>query len=295
MPPASAPSKPAASPEALSLAFAAIQELLCQDNGRGMPQLVRRLPAGHLREAALALLQGPATCVIATGFPVGGQPETDGPPGALALAQAFSRLGRKGVLCSWEQVTMAVQALSPGLQVRTVPRGRHVGKKLDIGEPFSLVTIEACGRTRDGRYLNMRGVDVADDAPWFEDWLGEHALVSIGDGGNEFGMGTADDAFFRDHPVQRPISTCRYLLPAPTSNDGAYALVAALALVSGDAGLLPSAAEQLAVLEALHAQGFVDGFSGEVVRRVDGRPFPQGLSSLSHLERIVGEVLAPGR
>ncbi|MFO1405278.1 MAG: DUF4392 domain-containing protein [Azonexus sp.] len=79
------------------------------------------------------------------------------------------------------------------------------------------VTIEICGRVKDCTYRNMRHVDISTTAPWIEGAIGEEALISVGDGGNEFGFGSAREQWFK-FSVRQPVSRCRYLVPAEVSN-----------------------------------------------------------------------------
>ena len=177
--------------------------------------------------------------------------------------------------------------MEPGLSGFTVPLPGSDTAPDPAPDAFALLAIEVCGRALDGRQRNMRGEDISGDAPDVEALFGEHALIAIGDGGNEFGMGAAPASFFERWRVAPPASTCDYLIPAATSNDGAYALLAALEVLSGHHGLLPSQNEALLVLEQLHAAGFVDGFSGECRRAVDGRSFVEALGSLRRLRAIL--------
>ena len=265
------------------------------DNRRGMRDLVQALPTGVLARAARTLLDCTGRVIIITGFPVADLPETDGPAGALALYEGLAALGKHCVIASWPQVLGVLRGCRHDLQVIEVPRPADAATapvpsaapRYALAPGDALLSIEVCGRCRDGSYRNMARRDIRAHTPGFEDWFGCHALVAIGDGGNEFGMGSAPAQFFQTWQVMQPVSTSTHLVPAGVSNDGAYALLASLALLSGRPAVLPDAARALAVLEHLHREGFVDGFSGTCIRAVDGRPFEHALQVLQHLHELV--------
>lgn len=115
----------------------------------------------------------------------------------------------------------------------------------------------------------MHGRDIKDEAPKFEDVFGVSALVSFGDGGNEFGMGSAPGWFFERYNVTAPVSTAECLAPATTSNYGAYAVVKELEILSGRR-LLPEPAEHANLIRRLVESGCVDGVTGKPEFSVDG-------------------------
>jgi hypothetical protein len=112
------------------------------------------------------------------------------------------------------------------------------------------------------------------------------ALVAIGDGGNEFGMGVVEPAWFDAWNVRPPVSRCAHLIPAQVSNWGALGLVAALSRLTGQ-DLLPSAHGYNRLLEDLAAAGFVDGLSGEAAPTEDGHPPGAGGQVVDELRRWV--------
>ena len=250
--------------------------LATPDDSRGMRRLLALLGGDPARDAAQALLGLPpsARIVVCTGFLVAGRPETDGPPGALALASALRSLRRRVALASFRDVLHAIGPHASGAELIDVSR------TAPLNDPA--VAIEVCGRAEDGLYRNMRGEDISDVAPRFEDVLKGPLLVGVGDGGNELGMGAAPLEFFEALPFPRPVVAASVLVPASVSNWGALAIVAELSRAT-ERDLLPSRAVHLAVLEDLHARGFVDGFSGEVAPLIDGHPFTDELALLDAL------------
>lgn len=240
------------------------------DDRRGMQSMQAMTGRDPLPAAALLLLVAQRRLVVATGFPVKGRPETDGPPGAIALLRALHALGsgRGLALASWRDVLDLVAPELPSeVELVEIPRAPAVPPRVD----GACIAIECCGTLPDGRRLDMRGRDIAGETPCFEDAFGDRVLLAIGDGGNEVGMGAAPAGWHERFGVARPRSTCEVLVPASVSNWGALALVATLGALSR-VDLLPEPAEHVALVERLVARGAVDGFTGEPRADVDGRP-----------------------
>lgn len=139
-----------------------------------------------------------------------------------------------------------------------------------------LVAIERLGRTRGGRYFNMRGVDVTattgDVDRWFsQDRDGGRRTIGIGDGGNEIGMGNVEERVRQHIPNGPTIASCvttDWNIAAGTSNWGAWGLLAMLSLMTGRP-LLPTREEAAKQLESLVAAGAVDGVTGIRAATVD--------------------------
>lgn len=235
---------------------------------RGMGSLLRLLGGNPAQEAAHVLAHEARPVFVGTGFSVRGKPETDGPPGALVLLDALTALGKRAILATYAELGAILRTLRPGLEFFEVPV--HGSEVVQVREEHALLTVEVCGRTESGAYLNMRGADISDVSPDFESVFGFQSLVSVGDGGNEFGMGSAPDEFFRATTIIKPLSRTRVLVPASVSNYGAYAIVRELEIATGQA-LLPSPEEHCALIRHLVAFGCVDGFTGERTEKVDGK------------------------
>jgi len=155
-------------------------ELLWDPAGRGCAALA--VP-GDLGAAARALLAARRVAIV-TGLyvPAAGAPETDGPPGSLALARALGRLGKSVVLVTDRLCAGLLQAAAKaGWGAWPVlfrgdgadggaadGDGRPEGlleEVLDGFEPDHLVAVERLGRAADGRYYNARGEDVTAWTP----------------------------------------------------------------------------------------------------------------------------------
>ena len=257
-----------------------IEDVILRHDRRGVSALRTHLPADFCRRAGQLLAETRGIVLITTGFYIlrTGTPETDGPPGAVALGQALQRLDRR-VLYVTDRVSETVmKELTGPDQVLTFPVGdeatsrRHAEALLARHAPGLLISIERCGRTKEGRYLNMRGRDVSDQTAQV-DFLFEPSIpsVGIGDGGNEIGMGNVAEAVAAsgklvDDPCVTRVSR---LVIASVSNWGGYGLVAALSAIVGR-DLLPTVEEERRLVERTSALGAVDGTTGESDGRVDG-------------------------
>ena len=161
--------------------------------------------------------------------------------------------------------------------------------------------------TQHGRCFNMRGEPIDSfTAPLhhlFE--LATASLdprirtVGIGDGGNEIGMGS----FLWEslHPLvpngHGPRIVCRiptdWTIVAGTSNWGAYALAAAVALLKGRPDVLeawPEARHEQLLQHLVRYGPAVDGVTREREPTVDGLPFMTYIQPWTSMRRLVARV-----
>ena len=257
-----------------------VEDVILQHDKRGVTALRPHLPPDFCRQAAALLAEHAGLVLITTGFYIlrSGTPETDGPPGAVVIGQALQRVGRRVLYVTdrvseplMQGLTMPEQVLSFPVADETTSR-KHALAILERHRPALLISIERCGPTTGGRYLNMRGLDVSAETAQV-DALFESGIpsVGIGDGGNEIGMGN----------VAAAVAACGKLVPDPcvtrvsklviasVSNWGGYGLVAALSSLLGR-DLLPSVDEERRLVERTAALGAVDGTTGEADGKVDG-------------------------
>jgi hypothetical protein len=257
-----------------------IEDVVLRHDKRGVAALRSHVPADFCREAARLLADHAGPVLITTGFYIlkTGTPETDGPPGAVAIGRALERLGRR-VLHVTDPVSAALmKGLTGPDQVLTFPvvdeaaSRTHARELLDRHRPALLISIERCGRTAAGCYLNMRGLDVSADTGQV-DFLFDGSIpsVGVGDGGNEIGMGNVADAVAASGTLVSDPCVTRVdkLVIASVSNWGGYGLVAALSSIVGR-DLLPTVDEERRLVERTAALGAVDGTTGEADGKVDG-------------------------
>jgi hypothetical protein len=296
-------------PGTLSQTITRIDRLARHDPGqRGFAEFA---DCDHLESAARELLAGQRIILI-TGFCIRDAMigENDGPPGTLALADALRQLGKEVVLVSDQYSTGLLNAgavpLGPAFTTVTLSLAqdladREIQALLSAFAPTQVVAIERPGSAVDGHRYSMRGEVLDAVVPATERFLPpadarNYRTIAIGDGGNELGMG-ALRASLKDRVNHGELIFCAtaadYVIPAGISNWGAYALVAALSLLSGRLLLRPPADERR-VLEALLVAGAVDGCTKKPALSVDGIPWEAYAGTLAEIHAIVLEHVAPG-
>eukprot|EP00960_Hanusia_phi_P044525 756692-Hanusia_phi.AAC.3 len=200
-----------------------LEEAAAEDKGgRGIGPLLR---VGELQDATSSLRHVRHIAIL-TGYPCcSSSPptETDGPPGALAIARALMRMGKRVVLMTDEvnrgPVVAAEEEERRSYGCQAVPVLSFPGGAIEADELVEsldldcLIAIERTGPAEDGGYYTMRGRDMALSVPiakleslFTATRKDGRRLVTIvlllprplllslhgqgvGDGGNEVGMG----------------------------------------------------------------------------------------------------------
>ena len=275
-----------------------IEDVILDNDKRGISALRPHLPAGYIDEAARLILDNPGKALIVTGFYImwADAPENDGPPGAVAIGNALRALGNDVVYVSDHHSTSIVEGLvDDGSTVLEFPflddagSAKHAAGLLSETEPSVVISIERCGPSEDGKARNMRNADITEFNARTDYLLtGAIPSVGIGDGGNEIGMGNLA-AVIPSVPtlVEKPCVT-RVTKPviASVSNWGGYGLVAALSRQAGR-NLLPSIAAEREMVQRSVALGAVDSFSGERIERVDGFSLEENSRTLERLHELI--------
>jgi hypothetical protein len=295
------------------------------------------LCAGHLEAAASHIAEYGKRAAIVTGFFIpGGDPpaaETDGPPGALVLAQTLLSLGIDTIVVTdafcFSALAAAAQSSGyPGERLVRYPNLSEVAERATAawrsdflshgaGKELShLIAVERVGpshtveslarQARPGappaaRFLervpapdqdhchNMRGENIdrfaGDLHRLFEEApasIPGVKTIGIGDGANEIGMGSVpwEELERRLAGEQSGRVPCRiaagWNIVAGTSNWGAFALAAAVALLRGNVAAIAhfDCRQQQDLVEAMVAHGpAVDGVTRRREPTVDGLPF----------------------
>lgn len=285
-------------------------DLAVLDAIRRIELIARRDPGGRglasfattsqLSDAAKELLSAERV-ILVTGFCIRAAMigETDGPSGALAVADALRRLGKQVVLVSdkYSSNLLAAGAVPFGdpfpihtLSLIQETADREIDALLSTFNPTHVVAIERPGSAADGHRYSMRGEILDDIAPATDRLLeppGQRNFktIAVGDGGNELGFGQFKDALQAKVTHGELIfctTSADYLVPAGISNWGAFALVAALALLSGRHLQRPPEHE-LTVLEALFSAGAVDGCTRKHEISVDGIGWPEYAKTIADI------------
>ncbi len=281
-------------------AFAQIEDIVLQDDMRGMTALKPHMPDGYMESCADLLLDHPGTIFIVTGFYIisAEQTETDGPPGAVAIGNALAKLGNDVVYVTDEFSSEVVRTITED-EVIEFPITNHfesanfANQLVEERSPSALVAIERAGLIGDGTYRNMRGIELTPFNAKIDHLFDQHPYsVGIGDGGNEIGMGnlqnvipTIEHEFLPKNPC---VTTTTELIVASCSNWGGYGLIAALSLKRGE-NLLPSVEESMQMVREIVAVGAVEGMSGENKEWVDGRDLKADSVCIRDLHALLEE------
>ena len=259
-----------------------IEDIILQDDIRGMKALRVHMKEGWLDASAQLLLDRPGKVLIVTGFYIlrAKEPETDGPPGAVAIGEALKALGNTVAYVTDAPCAAAMRAIAGDDEVIEFPITNHkesmefANDLLVKHAPSALVSIERAGLVGDGTYRNWKGLDFSEFNAKIDHIFEQHPYsVGIGDGGNEIGMGNMRDVIpsIENLPDDPCVTTTTELITASVSNWGGYGLVAALSVKSGKS-LLPSVEKGYEWVKDIVAVGAVEGMSGEAKDWVDGRP-----------------------
>ncbi|XP_054758178.2 D-glutamate cyclase, mitochondrial-like isoform X1 [Lytechinus pictus] len=232
----------------------------------GKRQIGHLLVEDDLLKAALSLSHAKSVAVT-TGFPVKLEGdnlfETDGPPGAIAMATMLQVLGKDvvlviddvGGLLGW-MIKLVDMLVERGVLSKTIPiecyppTGQSASKENAVSFLTSqdgqtprfdhLVAIERAGVGQDGLYhsasgrvnnAKVGGIDALFNAA--RD-VGHVFTTGIGDGGNEIGMGKVKERVVSHIPkgdIIATVTSTDYLICAGVSNWGGYAIATALALL----------------------------------------------------------------
>jgi hypothetical protein len=291
-----------------SNALDSIEALVCRDVGRGTQALIEA-SRGELATGARTLTHASSIGFI-TGFfvPRDGvaAPETDGPVGTALLAAALGACGvpvriavdspcAEAVRAAVQETGVAVGVDEVGVEDR--PGIERVIEAWRAAGVSHAVAIERCGLSPDGRPRNMRGADVSpwtaplDDLYTAGDWV----RLSVGDGGNEIGMGKLPAGLIaRTVPNGDKIAcitACDHLVVAGVSNWGAYGLMAALAVLHAPwspvlARFLTAERDHALTRAIVEKAGAVDGVTARNEPTVDGFPAAVHAELIDGLRRI---------
>lgn len=266
-----------------------IEDQLVARNLRGMKTVQPALESGYILRAAQLMLSAKGTVLIGTGFPVIDTFETDGPVGAIALYNAFERLGAHPILVCGAPLSVALSSRYRVHEIKVGPHDKQNEEATDALlalNPELIVSIERPGQAADGKYYNMRGEDISARAGCFDSFF-RHATcptIAIGDGGNEIGMGNIQKAL-QQLDIQAAATPCTELVIADVSNWAALGLIAMLSYLTQQ-DLLQDI-DSVQVLSFLSERGSVDGVTRENTLTEDGLDASEGLQLLAQLKQTV--------
>ena len=160
-----------------------------------------------------------------------------------------------------------------------------------------LVSIERVGRAKDGTYRTMRALDITAKTAPLDDlfiYAQTHpemhiTTVSIGDGGNEIGMGHKINEvqnYIPNGEIIACVVPSDHLIVTGVSNWGGYALAGALQCLSCSP-VFASNEEQFQMLEKMIEANCCDGVLAKPVLSVDGLPWPVHSKILDEIRSIL--------
>jgi hypothetical protein len=293
--------------------IAQVEQVIQQDPGnRG----VSHFYTTALFDAAKSLEKANHVAIL-TGFfiPSAQQPETDGPLGCLFLAESLAALGKQVTIVTDQYCFPAVQACYEIIQDKIPSSLLSIcvfPEKQEEREAFverfcqkidCLVSIERVGRSVDGTYRTMRGIDITDKTAPLDDlflYAQSHlerpiVTIGIGDGGNEIGMGGKLEEVKVYIPKGELIACtvpADHLIVTGVSNWGGYALAAALWCGANQEGnrmkeVYPSSEEQFKMLENMVLHNCCDGVLGKPALSADGLEWEVHAAILEKIRQII--------
>ncbi|EGM77373.1 hypothetical protein Rhein_2655 [Rheinheimera sp. A13L] len=272
-----------------------IEHMLVRQNVRGMATLLPYLKTGSYLRAARLIAKTKGLVLIGTGFPVGDSFETDGPVGAIVLYQLVEKLGARAMLACGYPLFSALKNDYACLElpVNSVDAAAFALQALQQLEPELIISIERPGLAADGRYYNMRAVDISARCANFDVFFQQASCptIAIGDGGNEIGMGNLYQALSQ-LAITPAVTGCDELLLADVSNWAAYGLLALVSAIrdaeTGEGWLLDCQPAQL--LQYLVSRGCVDGVTGLASITEDSLPPEHAMQLIRDLQQLCFEI-----
>ena len=275
-----------------------IKNIITDNDKRGISMLLPHVSDTVCEDAANIILNNPNKAIILTGFYIlsAGAAETDGPIGAIAIGNALKKIGYQVTYITDELSQPPIKkVLSADDNLEIFPMQNHeqsaitADKMISDLNPSLIISIERCGPTVDGDYLNSRGKKIEEFNSKTEYLLNNNIpSIGIGDGGNEIGMGNLKHIIKNSTELSNPpcITTTDLLIPASTSNWGGYGLVAGLSKITNK-NLLPSIPEDEKLIKDFVDAGGVDGITATSSYKVDSFELEVNSSILNRLHKLI--------
>ena len=265
--------------------YETLDSIMKQDfGGRG---LLASLPASPLAAVSASLAHA-KRAVLLTGFPVRMPDgsitgETDGPSGTANLAAALTAAGcGVSVVTDWSSyphLEAALRFRAPQATLIRLPEqntDNFIRTFIRDAKPTHLISLERPGKAENGHYHSMRGEvldDMITDSALFlsEARAFGAETISIGDGGNEMGMGTYRHEIEAHVPCGKLICASEaadITLASGVSNWWGWGIAALLSL-QASLYLLPTESQEAELLHRVVEAGGVDGCTKEHTETVD--------------------------
>lgn len=282
--------------------YAKIDALMrCDVGGRGFCANSPVSPMHQLSD----VLYASKNILIITGFPVKSKDgriccETDGPLGAANIAYALSKSGKRVYVATdapcYPQLAAVCAVRAPKASLLQLSGNAEEISLLDID---TAISIERSGRAQDGCFHAASGrcIDefiLADTDAIFRSLHNAKAVtVAIGDGGNELGMGSLYDvtctlvAHGKDVAA---VQSADITLTAGVSNWWGWGIAAVMSAMLRE-NMLPSEAEERAMLRAALDAGAVDGITALSEESIDSIDIDEHIARLLLLHDAVNKYL----
>ncbi len=242
-------------------------------------------------------------------FPKG---ESDGPPGASAMARGLRAIGFDVEIFTEEACIDGVLGmnglLGVDVPVTALPMERETPEHQRIADALdALIVTEKLGVNEKGIQHSVTGVSREGMRAYVDPIVNVmneagKLTVGIGDGGNEIGFGSVYDAA-RDLISNGRTCKCgcgggiitvtkvKHMFPVAISNWGAYGLVGTLAVGFERPDIVVTPDEEHKILSRCIDLDLVDGGSGRVAYRLDGVAGEASTSCVTMIREIVNQSL----
>jgi len=265
-----------------------IEDIILSNDKKGISKLKKYLDKNFCENATKYILQNCARTIIVTGFYVNGTCETDGLIGAINLARVLSDLGADITFITDKYSFNILQNIQ-NFPIIEFPFGNvkedfinNIIKKIN---PSLIISIERAGASLDNRYYNFKGQDITEFTGKIDvlfEKIGNS--VSIGDTGNEIGMGNLHDEIIKENIYSKPSKIkSKYLVLSSISNWGCYGIIAYISKLTKKDYV--SKIEDLSILKKLNLLGIVDGVTGKLGLTVDNFDFENTENILRELNK----------
>jgi len=279
--------------------FNEIEDIISKNlENRGMDKIKLK---GQL-ESCVKALDESKTVVIVTGFAVKVAKigETDGPPGALALAYALENLNKEVIIVTDKYsetfLNIGAKLLNLNADICIFEENKEEEQSEEIlrkYKPDHIIGIERPGRSCDNRCYSMRGEDITSFCPntdllFIKAKENNISTSAIGDGGNEVGMGKVRDSVMK-YVNKGDIICAQFcsdnLIIAGVSNWGAFGICVGLCLLNNNMVMYDEQTYEKVLKEMVNA-GAVDGYSKKREATVDGLTYEENLEIFVKLKSL---------
>lgn len=223
--------------------------------------------------------------------------ETDGPMSML-LVRALEKLGKTVVVMTdeytYDQLLVLKNEFNLDCLIQDIQEKNETFKI-----PDCILAIERPGKSRNGRYHTMKGIDISDCVGDTDTMIKKLMqknipLFALGDGGNEVGMGKHSDYIKKNVANGETILAdipADELVVAGVSNWGASCITAMLSILSHQ-NLLQTIEEEIKALNLIVSVGAVDGVTGLNQATVDGYSLEENTKIIIDLHKILDQALS---